>query len=401
VTVAIHAATADREDKSMQNFTFCNPVKVVFGKGTIAELPKLLAADAKVMMTYGGGSIKRNGVYDQVVRAMQGRGLIEFGGIEANPRYETCMKAAELARKEKVNFLLAVGGGSVLDATKFIAVAAVYKNGDPWEVMADWSRVPADLLPLGSVLTLPATGSEMNASSVISRESTNEKLFFINPLIFPRFAILDPETTFSLPTRQTANGIVDTFVHTTEQYLTYPADMPLQDRQAEGILLTLVEEAPKVMADPRNYAARANLMWCATQALNCVLACGTPQDWATHIIGHEFTALYGIDHAKSLALVWPGLMQHQRKRKGEKLLQMGSRLWGLNDGSEDSRIDRTIAKTEEFFHSLGVGTRFSDYKIPHEAVKLVAKRLADRGVKVGEHADLGQKEVEEILTLRK
>jgi NADP-dependent alcohol dehydrogenase len=381
----------------MQNFTYYNPVKVVFGKGTITELPKLLPLDAKVMMIYGGGSIKRNKVYEQVVSAVQGRKLVEFGGIEANPQYETCMKAAKLIREEGANFLLSVGGGSVLDATKFIAIASVYKNVDPWDIMTDWSRIPPDTLPLGAVLTLPATGSEMNCTAVISRKSTQEKTFFMSQLAFPRFAILDPETTFSLPPRQTANGIVDTFIHTTEQYLTFPADAPLQDRQAEAILLTLIEEAPKVMADPKNYEARANLMWCATQALNGLIGCGVPQDWATHMIGHEFTALYGIDHAQSLALVWPGIMQHQRNRKRAKLLQMGSRIWGLTTGSEDARIDQTIEKTEAFFHSLGVGTRFSDYKIPHEAVELIPKRLAAHNMIVGEHADLGQKEVQEIL----
>jgi len=384
----------------MQNFTFYNPVKIVFGKGSIAELPKLLPADAKVLMIYGGGSINRNGVYDQVAHAMQGKGMVEFGGIEPNPRYETCMKAAELARNEGINFLLGVGGGSVLDATKFIAIAAVYRNGDPWDIMADWGRIPADMLPLGSVMTLPATGSEMNCTAVISHEGLKEKQFFMSPLAFPEFSILDPETTFTLPPRQTANGIVDTFIHTTEQYLTYPMDAPLQDRQAEAILLTLIEEAVKVQAAPNDYAVRANLMWCATQALNGSIACGVPQDWAAHIIGHELTVLYGVDHAQSLAVVVPGMLQHQRRRKRAKLLQFADRVWGITVGDEEARIDQAIEKTEAFFHSLGVGTRFADYQIPHEAIELVARRLANRGMKIGEHADLVAKEVQEILALR-
>jgi NADP-dependent alcohol dehydrogenase len=384
----------------MQNFTYYNPVKVVFGKGSIAELPKLLPTDAKVLVTYGGGSIKRNGVYDQVAKALEGRPWCEFGGIEPNPRYETCMKAAELARKEGANFLLAVGGGSVLDGTKFIAIAAVYGDGDPWGIMSDWGRIPANVLPLGSVLTLPATGSEMNCTAVISHEGLKEKQFFMHPLVFPKFSILDPESTFTLPWRQTANGIVDAFIHVTEQYLTYPSDGPLQDRQAEAILLTLIEEAPKVKANPNDYAVRANLMWCATQALNGLIACGVPQDWATHMIGHELTVLYGVDHAQSLALVLPGMLQHQRARKRAKLLQFADRVWGIRSGDEETRIDQAIAKTEAFFQSLGVGTRFADYKIPREAIELVPKRLASRGMKIGEHGDLVVKEVQEILALR-
>ena len=385
----------------MLNFTYHNPVKVVFGKGSIAELPKLVPAEAKVLMTYGGGSIKRNGVFDQVIRAMQNRQMIEFAGIEPNPRYETCMKAVELAKAEEVDFLLAVGGGSVLDGTKFIAAAVPYKGKDPWDFLVNWARIPANPLPIGSVLTLPATGSEMNGGAVISRDSLREKLYFISPGTYPQFSILDPETTCSLPPRQTANGIVDAFVHTTEQYLTYPADAPLQDRQAEAILLTLIEEGPKALADPRNYAVRANLMWCATQALNGLIGCGVPQDWASHMIGHELTALYGIDHAQSLALVLIGTLRHQQQRKRAKLLQYADRVWHIAAGDDDARAAQAIDRTEQFFRSLGVGTRFADYNIPHEAVELVAKRLAKRQMKLGEHADLEEKEVREILAMRK
>ena len=316
-------------DQIMLNFTYHNPVQIVFGKGSIAELPKLVPAEAKMLLTYGGGSIKRNGVYEQVTPRPAGRRMIEFGGIEPNPRYETCLKAVELARAEGVEFLLAVGGGSVVDGTKFIAAAVPYKGKDPWDMLTNWIRVPANPLPLGCVLTLPATGSEMNGGAVISRNATQEKLYFVSPRTFPRFSILDPETTYSLPPRQTANGIVDALVHTTEQYLTYPADAPLQDRQAEAILLTLIEEGPKALADPQNYAVRANLMWCATQALNGLIGCGVPQDWTTHMIGHELTALYGIDHAQSLALVLPGTLRHQRQRKRAKLLQYAQRVWNL------------------------------------------------------------------------
>jgi len=384
----------------VQNFTYHNPTTLVFGKGSISRLPMLLPAKAKVLLTYGGGSIKTNGVYDQVIRALKGWQVLEFGGIEPNPRYETCMKAVELVRAEGVDFLLAVGGGSVLDGTKFIAAAVPYKGNDPWDILTNWELVPDSLLPIGCVMTLPATGSEANGGSVVTRESTKEKLFFVTPQNFPRFSILDPETTYTLPPRQTANGVVDAFVHTIEQYMTYPTDAPLQDRQAEAIFLTLIEEGPKALAEPRNYAVRANLMWCATQALNGLISCGVPQDWATHMIGHEFTALYGLDHAQSLALVVPGTLQHQRRRKQAKLLQYAARVWGIHEGDVDARVTQAIERTEQFFRSLGVGTRFSDYNIPHEAIEIVASRIAKRGMKLGEHGDLGEKAVGEILALR-
>ena len=384
----------------MLNFTYHNPVKIVFGRGSIAQLPRLVPADAKILMIYGGGSIKQNGVYDQIIAALKRNPPAEFGGIEPNPRYETCLKAVEQVRAEGFDFLLGVGGGSSLDAAKFIAAASVYKGKNPWDMMTNWARVPADSLPVGCVLTLPATGSEMNGGAVVSREETKEKLFFNSPHSFPRFSILDPETTYTLPSRQTANGVVDAFIHTTEQYLTFPADAPLQDRQAEAILLTLIEEGPKVLAEPRNYDVRANLMWCATQALNGLIGSGVPQDWATHAMGHELTALYGVDHAQSLAVVLPGMLRHQRERKRAKLLQYAERVWQLCDGDDDSRVDRAIERTEEFFRSLGVGTRLSDYDIPAEAVELVASRLEKRRMKLGEHQDLTENDVKEILAMR-
>ncbi|NLF08388.1 MAG: iron-containing alcohol dehydrogenase [Pirellulaceae bacterium] len=384
----------------MDNFTYYNPVKIVFGRRSIAQLPRLVPAGAKILLTYGGGSIKRNGVYDQVVAALKKNPPAEFAGIEPNPRYETCMKAVERVRAEGFDFLLAIGGGSVLDGTKFIAAASVYKGKDPWDMMFNPARVPADALPIGCVMTLPATGSEMNGGAVITREATKDKLAVRSSHLFPRFSILDPETTFTLPPRQTANGVVDAFVHVMEQYLTYPADAPLQDRQAEAILLTLVEEGPKALAEPWNYVVRASLMWCATQALNGLIGCGVPQDWATHAIGHELTALYGIDHAQSLAIILPGMMQQQIDRKRAKLLQYGERVWGIRDGDEDARIDHAIERTEEFFRSLGVATRLSDYDIPASAVGIVAERLEKRRVPLGEHQDLAKKDVEEILSLR-
>ena len=386
----------------MTNFTYHNPVKIVFGKGMIAELKELIPSDAKVMLTYGGGSIKKNGVYDQVRLALSGHAVTEFGGIEPNPRYETCLKAAAQAKAEGVGFLLAVGGGSVLDATKFIAVAAVYGAGDPWGIMEGRKPVEA-ALPLGSVLTLPATGSEMNSFAVISRDSTGEKLAFASPHCYPKFSILDPETTFSLPMKQVENGIVDTFAHVMEQYMCSAGSAPLTERMAEAVLKTLVEEAPKVKQRPDDYEVRASLMWCATAALNGLLGCGVEaQDWATHMIGHELTALYGIDHGRTLAVIMPAVHRHEIKRKQKRLAQYAARVWHITQGDEAARAAQAIEKTEAFFKSVGVPTRLSEYGIDAvEAGRLVAERLAKRGVMVGEFGDLGAKEVREIVALAK
>ena len=381
----------------MQNFSYHNPVTLVFGKGTINRLADLVPRDVTVLLLYGGGSIRANGVYDQVRAALGDRPVVEFGGIEANPHYETCMRAVAQIRIAAAGFILAVGGGSVLDAAKFIAAATCYTaTEDPWDFMGNAQPI-LDALPLGAVLTLPATGSEMNVNSVISREETQEKLSFGSPHVYPRFSILDPETTFTLPPRQTANGVVDAFVHVMEQYMTFPCDAPLQDRQAEAVLLTLVEEGPKALAKPRDYAVRANLMWCATQALNGLIGCGVPQDWASHMIGHELTALYGIDHAQSLALVLPALWRYELARKRAKLVQFGARVWGIVEGSDDERAAAAIDRTEAFFRSLGVGTTLADYKIPAQASRIVAERLAARGMLLGEHGDLGPDAVAAIL----
>jgi NADP-dependent alcohol dehydrogenase len=382
----------------MFNFTFQNPTKIVFGKGTIVELGNLVPPGCRVLLTYGGGSIKRNGVYGQVLDALRECSVTEFGGIEPNPRYETLMEAVEQARAGEIDFLLAVGGGSVLDGTKFIAAAVPYQTKDPWDMVLDHSLVTA-AVPMGAVLTLPATGSEMNGTAVISHEALQDKRPLKRPLIYPPFSILDPETTYSLPERQVANGIVDTFVHVTEQYLTYDVNAPLQDRQAEAILSTLVEEAPKVKADPRNYDVRANLMWCSTQALNGLIVCGVPSDFATHLIGHELTAFFGLDHGQTLAILHPAVLQHQREHKAQKLIQYAQRVWGVRGLSDAETIDAAIAKTDEFFRSVGVLTRLSDYGIDLAACRPIVERFKERGAKMGEHENIGYQGVEEILAL--
>lgn len=383
----------------MDNFEFHNPVKILFGKDGIEKLKEHLPSPAKVMLTYGGGSIFTNGVYGRVEKALRGTDFIEFGGIEPNPSHETCMKAVELIQKEQVNFLLAVGGGSVIDATKYIA-AAVFFKGDPWKILS--RSAPIDrALPIGTILTLPATGSEMNAGSVISRNSTREKRAFSNKKVMPQFSILDPSTAGSLPKKQVANGIVDSFVHVVEQYITYPNKAPLQDRFAESILITLLEEGPKVYANPADYDAMANLMWCSTMALNGIISSGVPRDWLTHTIGHELTALHGIDHARTLAIVLPGVLTVFRREKEEKLLQYAGRVWNIREGSVDERINAAIARTVSFFESLGIQTRLKDYRVGEETITTIVKRFRKRNWTGMGDRNMGTPDkVNEILSCR-
>jgi NADP-dependent alcohol dehydrogenase len=379
----------------MDNFIFKNPTEILFGKGMIKEIGSRVPRNVPVLMVYGGGSIKRNGVYAQVKKALQKHKIIEFRGIEANPLYETCLKAVEIVRKKKIKFLLAVGGGSVLDAAKFIAAAALYKGKDPWRILVEKGENVSAAIPIGTVLTLPATGSESNGNSVISRKATSEKLFFGSDHVFPVFSVLDPETTFSLPKRQVRNGIADAFAHVMEQYMTYPVSAHLQDRFAEGILQTLVEVGPKTLAKMKDYDSRAAFMWSATLALNNLIGCGVPQDWTTHMIGHEVTAFYGLDHAETLAIIMPGVWLHQLKRKQAKLKQYGERVFGVKTAKE------AITRTEKFFHSINMPTRFRDYGINAEEVaKRVSARFDERGSKFGEHEDITPDDIASILRSR-
>jgi len=372
----------------MKNFEFHNPTKIVFGSDTIAKLSALVPESARVLILYGGASAEKTGTLAEVRAALGQRSVQEFGGIEPNPSYETLMRAVEQVRSEKLDFLLAVGGGSVIDGTKFVAAAALY-DGVAWEIAERGGANITQALPFGSVLTLPATGSEMNSGGVVTKKATQAKLSFRSPLVYPQFSILDPSKTFTLPAKQVANGLVDAFVHTTEQYLTYPVQARVQDRFAEGLLQTLVEIAPQAVASPDDYETRANLMWTATLALNGLIGAGVPQDWATHMIGHELTALYDIDHARTLALVLPALLDVQREQKRGKLLQYGERVWNIRSGSDEERIDAAIAHTRAFFEGLGIPTRLSAYQLGQDAVEAVLKQLEAHGMTaLGEHRDI-------------
>jgi NADP-dependent alcohol dehydrogenase len=382
----------------MQNFTFYNPTRILFGQGRIADIPHEIPHGARILITYGGGSVVKTGTLNEVKAALKDFTVFEFAGIEPNPTYETLMQAVELARREQIDFLLAVGGGSVIDGTKFIA-AAIPFAGEPWDILAKHAEIRS-AIPFGSVLTLPATGSEMNNFSVVSRRASHDKLAFSSPLVFPLFSVLDPGKTFTLPPRQVANGVVDAFVHITEQYLTYPADARVQDRFAEGLLLTLIEEGPRALQEPENYAVRANLMWTATLALNGLIGAGVPQDWATHMLGHELTALHGLDHAQTLAVLLPAMLQVCRYEKREKLLQYADRVWGLREGDADERIGLAIERTRQFFESLQVPTHLSDYGIGADAIPALVAQLQRHGlIALGEHQTLDIKRSQQVYEL--
>ncbi len=376
----------------MKNFIFQNPTKLIFGKGQIARLNDLIPDDVNLMITYGGGSVTRNGIYDQVKAALAGRKFIEFWGIEPNPQVETLRRAIDLGKSENVNYLLAVGGGSVLDGTKLIA-AGIASDEDAWNIVL--RGFAGKQIPFASVLTVPATGSEMNGGAVITRAGTKEKFAFGGD--YPQFSILDPEVTYSLSEHQVACGLADAYTHVLEQYLTTPGQSRLMDRWAEGILLSVIEIAPKIKENQCDYDLMADYMLAATLALNDFIRMGISQDWATHMIGHELTALHGTTHGHSLAIVMPGTLRVLKEQKHEKLLQYGKRIFGITGGSEQERVDKAIAKTEEFYRSLGLTTRLSEEKIGVETIETIAKRFNDRGVAFGENRNVTGDVAREIL----
>lgn len=381
----------------MLNFDFYNPTRIIFGANTITRIHDYVPTDAKVLILFGGESARKNGTLDEVRSALGEREVLEFGGIEPNPSYETLMQAVALIREHNIDYLMAVGGGSVIDGTKFIAAAVNYE-GDEWEILETYGAKITQALPYASVLTLPATGSEMNNGAVITRKSTQTKLPFSSPHVFPQFSVLDPNKTNTLPTRQLANGVVDAFIHVMEQYLTYPVNGAVQDRFAEGLLKTLIEIGPKVIQPTADYDTRANLMWTACMALNGLIGAGVPQDWSTHYIGHELTAVHGIDHARTLAIVLPANMQVRRQEKREKLLQYAERVWQIVDGDEDQRIDAAIAQTRAFFEQLGLPTRLSDYQLGMNDIDVIIQQLESHNLtQLGEHKNVSLELSRQIL----
>jgi NADP-dependent alcohol dehydrogenase len=381
----------------MLNFSFQNTTKILFGGGQIKAISKAIPKDAKVLVTYGGGSIKANGVYDQVAAALSEHTWFEFSGIEPNPSYKNLMKALDSIREHNIDYLLAVGGGSVVDGTKFIAAAALFEGDDPWDFVAKGQPIK-QALPMGCILTLPATGSESNTGAVVTRDGN--KLPFSSPLVRPLFAVLDPAVTLSLSNRQISNGVVDAFVHTMEQYLTYSVNGKVQDRFAESLLLTLIEEGPKALAaeTKNDLEVRGNIMWAATMALNGLIGSGVPQDWSTHMIAHELTGAYGIDHARTLSIVLPAVMKIRKEAKREKILQYAERIWNLTVGDEDSRIQRAIELTEQFFTAMQVPTRLSHVDLGEAQIDGLIEKLTKHGmVKLGEHKAVTPDVSREIL----
>lgn len=367
----------------MNNFIFQNPTKLIFGKGMIKEIASQIPAGKKIMITFGGGSVKKNGVYEQVIEALAGREYTEFWGIESNPSIETLRKAIAQGCEFGADFLLAVGGGSVIDGTKLVSAGLKY-DGDAWDLVKKGSYT--DTVPLGTVLTLPATGSEMNSGAVISRHETKEKYAFYSN--YPVFSVLDPTVTFTLPDHQIACGIADTFVHVMEQYMTKPEQSALMDRWAESILRTLIEIAPKIKENHEDYDLMADFMMCATMGLNGFIAMGVEQDWCTHMIGHELTALHGLTHGETLSIVFPGTLRALRQEKALKIMQYGERIWGLSSGLPETRVEKAIEKTEEFFRSLGLRTRLSEAGIGEDTIMEIEKRFNERGVAYGENHDV-------------
>jgi NADP-dependent alcohol dehydrogenase len=384
----------------MKNFVFYNHTRILFGKGQIASIANEIPEDSKILMIYGGGSIKENGIYEQVTDALDEFEYYEFEGIEPNPSYEKCMQAIDMIDEYEIDFILAVGGGSVVDAAKFIAAAALYEGAEPWDILAHNEEI-TEALPIGVVLTLPATGSESNGNSVISRTEYKEKLAFGSPEVLPLFAALDPQVIETLPKKQIGNGVVDAYVHVIEQYLTYTVNAKLQDRFAESIMQTLIEEGPKVLANQEDYDACANFMWCATMALNGLIGSGVPGDWTTHVIGHELTALYGIDHAQTLAIILPGVMKVMEESKKDKLLQYAQRVWGIKGLPDEETLKLAVQKTIGFFESMGLKTRLRDYNIPVTAADEIAERMEERGtVNIGENKLVGVDEIRKIIEIR-
>ncbi|MDI6048498.1 iron-containing alcohol dehydrogenase [Flavobacterium sp. XS2P24] len=385
----------------MLNFELYNPTNLVFGKGQIEKLSTLVPKGAKILLAYGGGSIFKNGIHEQVINNLKGFDIVEFSGIEANPHFETLMKAVAVINEQKIDFILAVGGGSVIDGVKFISAAAHF-DGNPIDILQKRIMTTdlTKIIPFGTILTLPATGSEMNSGGVITIESTQEKLSFGGSALFPKFSICDPTVIESLPKRQLQNGVVDAYTHVLEQYLTYPHEGYLQDRIAESILLTLIQVGPDVVEKPTDYPLASNFMWSCTMALNGLIQKGVPSDWATHMIGHELTALYGIDHARTLAVVGPNLYQVMFETKKGKLAQYGKRIFNLT-GTEDEIANEAISKTVEFFHTMGMETKLSDYtKEFDKTADFIVNRFEERGwLGLGEKQNITLEKVKSIVEM--
>ena len=373
---------------SFNNFNFYNPTRILFGKGQISKIDKYIPKDAKVLITYGGGSVKRFGTFDQVIKGLGDRQWGEFGGIEPNPVYETLIKAVDIIKTEGYDFILAVGGGSVIDGSKFICAAAKFP-GNPLDIFAKGigQGLPIqEALPLGTVLTLPATSSEMNSGGVITFKELQAKLSFGSPYTYPIFSVLDPEVTYTLPQTQLANGICDTFVHILEAYLTYPMGAMIQDGWSEVALKSLIKLAPQLKEDHHDYQVRANFMWTCSQGLNGFMSPGLAEDWSTHNLGHEITAFNGTDHAKTLTPIILSTIEIRKEEKFEKMIQYAENVWGIYHEDPEVQYKEALQATRDFFKSLNMPTRLTEIGVQTQDIDYLVNELGQhQQTKLGEH----------------
>jgi alcohol dehydrogenase len=382
----------------VQNFIFQNPTKLIFGKDQLVHLKtEIPRYGNKVLLVYGGGSIKRSGLYDKVLSLLNeiGAQVFELSGVEPNPRVSTARKGVEICKQEGVDLILAVGGGSVIDCTKLIAAGAKY-DGDPWDLVIKKASAK-EALPFGTVLTLAATGSEMNSGSVITNWDTNEKYGWGSPLTFPKFSILDPVHTYTVPRDQTIYGMVDMMSHVIEHYFHLEDNTDLQDRMCEGLLLTVMETAPKLLADLENYDHRATILYCGTMALNGMLNMGYRGDWATHNLEHAVSAIYDIPHGGGLAILFPHWLEHNLHVKPERFKKFAVRVFGVNpEGktAEEAGLEG-IRKLREFWNSIEAPSRLADYDIDDSKLEL----MADHAMVNGEFGNFTKLNREDCLAI--
>jgi NADP-dependent alcohol dehydrogenase len=381
----------------MRKFRLYNPTDIRFGEGQIEALNELLPADARVLLLYGGGSIKANGVYQAVLAGLDGRFVCEFEGVEPNPVYETLQKAAGVVKDKALDYIIGVGGGSVIDAAKFLAYLATSNADDPWDDLVS-GRFPERMIPVGAILTLPATGSESNAVSVITNRTRRLKIPFASESARPAFAILDPTAMRSLDRRQLENGVVDAMTHVLEQYMTYQQNAPIQYGYAETLMRVLVEWGPKLVDEPSD-EARENVMFAANQALNGFLGAGLPQDWSTHMIGHAITAIYDIDHARTLSTIMPSVMRLRIGPKRAMLARLARNVFLSAEISDEKAADFAISRLEQFFARMGCPVKLREYGVAVDADEIADHLERASQTALGEHADIDPQTVREIIAL--
>ncbi len=386
---------------NLQNFVYHNPTKLIFGRDQLEHLKNELPQYGnRILFVYGGGSIKKIGLYDQVIGLLKEMNVhtFELSGVEPNPRLTTVYKGIDICKQNDIQFILAVGGGSVIDCAKAIAAGTKY-DGDVWDLVTK-KKEAEDALPIGVVLTLAATGSEMNSNSVITRWETNEKYVWKSPHVYPKFSILDPAYTIYVPKEQTVYGIVDMMSHVLEQYFHTPTNAPVQERMCEAVLQTIIETAPLLVEDLENYDLRETILFAGTIALNGTLSMGVQSDWGTHHIEHALSAVYDIPHGGGLAIIQPNWMKYVVDENVEKFKQLAIRVFDVDPTGKDEReiALEGIKKLRQFWTSIGAPERLSDYQIDDSNLELLADKVMDGG-EIGNFKKLNRDDVLEILKM--